>query len=1056
MSANLSDHRCILNDSNDYNNHNNGGAKNVIPNNSISVPNASNNILSKGSIIGVGANLAGNIIVGSPGANKALSSNPFLLANQLNNHNKSTANNTNTLSGGLATGLRSTNSPSISIANKSAANNTSSEADFNTDSIKKSTVTRFVINKKSSNSNPGASASSTNPPSASVNTSNIEEKFPPLPLPVPPSPVPNSNIAAILLPTEEAYQPMQVADNLDLKDININNFLRFTSFAGGRNKYQVIVADEEEAALERQKIEEEIAESKDSFEDDEDDEDDSGIATPNDNNNSIVGAKKDSLSNQPPLPLPPHPSVVSPPLLSPALAAEDTFTDSDLSSAPILPRRSSFSKHLDRAVGRMSLLKDKAQSSSLAPQNSSAYRRVNRSKLANLFGSDESEADDGLDPLEEEQFTDWEAELGDIASDSAYFSTNNPTEDDCEDYEALSEVSYTFPNDKVCKFKRKQLNILNKNVIQRGKSPIAYERSLAVIKEILFLEKPELQSVINRLKEERTALNKMLVSANSYNSLPSIPTAANAKLSSAVALQLTSLQQLSLVNNTLHKQMSAIKLALTKTRDKQIQLAPGRGVDKRSQGQFSGKTTHKSDKSKQSHSSDPHSTSANHSDSLNKSKSGTNSATSTAAVAEIQRFHAAKVNKLNSNTERLLELDLTAKTLSVYKKNKLNQADYSARDILINMENYINSELSATKETQLELNFFLSSSAGVDKQGNPTERNIKCWKLLFGSREERERFYRLLQLVLPISSAILIDPENKYVPRSLQLSAGVASRLSRLPVKEIAAEVHSLWCLTKKEEGYKYAPISDESKKFNSQLVNYAGLPAEIMEFKRRTVFNTLGCVLSLGFSIESNENSAVARHNAISRDLLLLLPFITENNHDLWGEEKLKAGWSYGPQGKSTSLLKHPNLTYFRLIPHAVREKKKQTAYRILTQLIELGYYIKKTEARSISNLVGNNTATKTLSKIFSRNNQINSNNSTNTEGENSHNESNSNSRENSSNEAELSKNLSSSRVHPSYKQSFISTASSISDHSSFTPSSSNTGGMAGKLKGFLSNKLK
>jgi len=242
--------------------------------------------------------------------------------------------------------------------------------------------------------------------------------------------------------------------------------------------------------------------------------------------------------------------------------------------------------------------------------------------------------------------------------------------------------------------------------------------------------------------------------------------------------------------------------------------------------------------------------------------------------AQLVRFRILKVNKIHKNTPRLLELDLTSKLLTIGKKRKGDMdSSFSQRDIVITCETLLGAELSEQREQLLSLTYQLPMAASEAKlsaaaAAAAAQQRIKTWKILFDSREDRERFFRLLQINMlsrtrqqataSVSSALTIPLPGSagagrpyYVPRPLQHSRRVETSVRQLPVPRLAAQLHSSWMLQRTQQGWKYGKDMDDVRKTHPNMVPFKQLQSVNREDTVRIVTQTLASVLALGFVIQ-------------------------------------------------------------------------------------------------------------------------------------------------------------------------------------------------------------
>ena len=68
------------------------------------------------------------------------------------------------------------------------------------------------------------------------------------------------------------------------------------------------------------------------------------------------------------------------------------------------------------------------------------------------------------------------------------------------------------------------------------------------------------------------------------------------------------------------------------------------------------------------------------------------------------------------------------------------------------------------------------------------------------------------------------------------------------------------------------------------------------------------------------------------------LLEKVAENIHDVWAQERIKDGWTYGPARDDTKK-QHPCLIPYPDLPEAEKMYDRTTAGETLKMIIKLGY---------------------------------------------------------------------------------------------------------------------
>lgn len=92
---------------------------------------------------------------------------------------------------------------------------------------------------------------------------------------------------------------------------------------------------------------------------------------------------------------------------------------------------------------------------------------------------------------------------------------------------------------------------------------------------------------------------------------------------------------------------------------------------------------------------------------------------------------------------------------------------------------------------------------------------------------------------------------KKYIPQPID-TANIELPETLNPLLEaMAKNVHEVWAQTRMEQGWKYGPERNDSKKLHPMLVPYEDLPDNEKVYDRNTSIETLKLILKLGFTIE-------------------------------------------------------------------------------------------------------------------------------------------------------------------------------------------------------------
>jgi ryanodine receptor 2 len=76
--------------------------------------------------------------------------------------------------------------------------------------------------------------------------------------------------------------------------------------------------------------------------------------------------------------------------------------------------------------------------------------------------------------------------------------------------------------------------------------------------------------------------------------------------------------------------------------------------------------------------------------------------------------------------------------------------------------------------------------------------------------------------------------------------------------------------------------------------------------------------------------------------DLIDLTERLAENAHDLWAQQRLADGWSYGRQ-RDDAKKKHPCLVAYNELPDSEKNYDRNAALGTLKAILSLGYRIER-----------------------------------------------------------------------------------------------------------------
>lgn len=82
--------------------------------------------------------------------------------------------------------------------------------------------------------------------------------------------------------------------------------------------------------------------------------------------------------------------------------------------------------------------------------------------------------------------------------------------------------------------------------------------------------------------------------------------------------------------------------------------------------------------------------------------------------------------------------------------------------------------------------------------------------------------------------------------------------------------------------------------------------------------------------------------HVKLTNEILNLTELLAKNAHDIWAEQRMFEGWTWGPE-RNDATKKHPNLVPYEQLPESEKDYDRNMAILTLKAIIALGYRIEK-----------------------------------------------------------------------------------------------------------------
>ena len=79
-----------------------------------------------------------------------------------------------------------------------------------------------------------------------------------------------------------------------------------------------------------------------------------------------------------------------------------------------------------------------------------------------------------------------------------------------------------------------------------------------------------------------------------------------------------------------------------------------------------------------------------------------------------------------------------------------------------------------------------------------------------------------------------------------------------------------------------------------------------------------------------------------LTEDIMELSELISKNTHEVWSENRIKDGWTYGSE-RNDEKKHHPCLVPYEMLPEEEKKYDRNTSLQTLKLIVKLGYQIVK-----------------------------------------------------------------------------------------------------------------
>uniref|UniRef100_M3ZNQ9 Ryanodine receptor 2-like n=1 Tax=Xiphophorus maculatus TaxID=8083 RepID=M3ZNQ9_XIPMA len=147
--------------------------------------------------------------------------------------------------------------------------------------------------------------------------------------------------------------------------------------------------------------------------------------------------------------------------------------------------------------------------------------------------------------------------------------------------------------------------------------------------------------------------------------------------------------------------------------------------------------------------------------------------------------------------------------------------------------------------------------------------------------------------------------------------------------EKMAENFHELWVKDRIDLGWTNGPVKDEGKRHDPCLMEFSKLPEQERNQNLQMAEDILKTVLALGFHIGLADDHLPCGYRPAPIDLRQItlssadkdvVTLLAENHHNIWARERIKQGWTYGPE-QDVKGKRSPHLVPYSLVDERMRK---------------------------------------------------------------------------------------------------------------------------------------
>ncbi|KAL3202671.1 hypothetical protein MRX96_012067 [Rhipicephalus microplus] len=188
---------------------------------------------------------------------------------------------------------------------------------------------------------------------------------------------------------------------------------------------------------------------------------------------------------------------------------------------------------------------------------------------------------------------------------------------------------------------------------------------------------------------------------------------------------------------------------------------------------------------------------------------------------------------------------------------------------------------------------------------------------------------------------------------------------------KLAENVHEVWSMNKIDSGWRYGDVRDDARRLHPCLTSFEHLPMAEKKYDTTLALQTLKTILALGYHITVDKPPARIKTVKLPNDPYLqsngykpapldlgaitltakmeeLVDLLSENTHNVWAQERIQQGWTYGLV-ENQPTRRSPHLVPYKSVDDVIKKANRDTAGELVRTLLAYGYVLEPPTAESL-----------------------------------------------------------------------------------------------------------